>query len=83
MNEIDFKRINSKHKLYDLGVVALVAMNGGKEAIFEDIKNAVTDGKLTKKQAFDLRMAIRQSIVKTKKRTITLSQYENETSLGT
>lgn len=61
-NEIDFSKIKGRKQLEKLGVCVFVEMMGGKDAVFMEIKESQKMGRLTKKQAFDLRDAINKSL---------------------
>lgn len=61
-NEIDLSKIKGRKQLEKLGVCVFVEMMGGKDAVFMQIKESQKKGRLTKKQAFDLREAINKSL---------------------
>lgn len=61
-NKIDLTKIKGRKQLEKLGVSVFVEMMGGKDAVFMKIKEAQKMGRLTKKQAFDLRDAINKSL---------------------
>ena len=61
-NKIDLTKIKGRKQLEKLGVRVFVEMMGGKDAVFMEIKEAQKMGRLTKKQAFDLRDAINKSL---------------------
>lgn len=56
---INLNEMKAKRELYDMGVMALIEMFG-KENVISQIKEGQQIGKLTKKQAYDLREAINE-----------------------
>lgn len=62
-NKINFSKIKTRKSLEKLGVCVFVEMMGGKDAVFLQIKEAQKMGRLTKKQAFDLRDTINKCLI--------------------
>lgn len=60
--KLNMDMITTKEQMKVLGVLALVEMQGGKLAAFENIKERQTKKELTKKQAHDLKELINQSL---------------------
>ena len=60
--KIDMDMVTTKEQMKMLGVLALVQMQGGKLAAFENIKERQTKKDLSKKQAYDLKELINQSL---------------------
>ena len=60
--KIDMDMVTTKEQMKMLGVLALVEMQGGKLAAFENIKERQTKKDLSKKQAYDLKELINQSL---------------------
>lgn len=56
--EINISAMRTKQQLYKMGVLSLIERTGGVTQMLEQISEAQTTGKLTKKQAYDLRVAI-------------------------
>ena len=56
---INFEGMKNKTDLYNLGVLALIEMQGGELNVITQIKEAQKTGQLTKKQAFDMRQAVK------------------------
>ena len=54
----EFDMIRRKSDLYRLGVLLVAEAEGGKQALIRRIKRMQADGKLTKKQAHDLKDAV-------------------------
>lgn len=59
---IDMKAITTKEQMKLMGVLALVEKQGGKMVAIENIKVRQLKGELTKKQAYDLKSLIDQSM---------------------
>lgn len=55
---LNFQAMKSKQQLYKMGVLSLIEQAGGQLQMIEQINEAQKRGKLSKKQAFDLRKAI-------------------------
>ena len=55
---VDFEAMKGKKDLYTMGLLSLVQTQGGKLATISQINEAYNLGKLSKKQAFDMRQAI-------------------------
>ncbi len=55
---LNFQAMKTKQQLYKMGVLSLIERAGGQLQILDQIKEAQTKGELTKKQAYDLRLAI-------------------------
>lgn len=66
INDTDFNfgAMRSKKELYDLGVCALVERAGGEAAMMAKISEAQARGIYSKKQAYDIRQAIKQATAK-------------------
>ncbi len=60
--KIDMGMITTKEQMKMLGVLSLVEQQGGKLAAFENIRERQTKKELTKKQAYDLKELINQSL---------------------
>ncbi len=58
---IDMSTVTTKRQLYSMGVLALVQMQGGEIAAIKQVQERLSKGELTKKQALDLRNAIKDS----------------------
>ena len=58
---IDMSGITTKKELYSMGVLALVQLQGGEVAAIKQVAERQSKGELTKKQALDLRTAIKSS----------------------
>lgn len=58
--KIDMENITTKKEYEKLGVLSLIEMQGGKLEALKEIEERYKKGKLTKKQAFDLRHLIKQ-----------------------
>lgn len=58
---VDMSGVTTKKELYSMGVLALVQMQGGEQAAIKQVQERQRNGELTKKQALDLRTAIKQS----------------------
>jgi hypothetical protein len=55
---LNFEAMKGKTDLYNMGVLALVQMQGGELNFIGQINEAQITGTLTKKQAFDMRQAV-------------------------
>ena len=55
---LNFEAMKGKTDLYNMGVLALVEMQGGELNFISQIQEAYKSGKLSKKQAFDMRQAV-------------------------
>jgi hypothetical protein len=69
---IDMSTITTKRQLYSLGVQALVKMQGGEIRAIKNVQERFSRGELNKKQAYDLRAAIKES------RNLNMNRHENE-----
>ncbi len=58
---LNFEAMRTKKDMYTLGVLALIEKAGGVNEFATQIAEAVRYGTLTKKQAFDLRQAVKQA----------------------
>ena len=58
---LNFAEVKTKQQLNKMGVLSLVELMGGQVKMIEQITNAQKRGELTKKQAFDLRQAIKDA----------------------
>ncbi len=59
--KIDMEQVTTKEQLKLLGVLSLVQMEGGKSQALQNLKERYLQGKLTKKQHYDLKALIEQS----------------------
>ena len=50
--------MRTKQQLYKMGVLSLIERVGGVTQMLQQISDAQTTGKITKKQAYDLRVAV-------------------------
>lgn len=57
----NFNTIKGKQQLSQIGILAYVKMCGGENAFLEQINEARATGKLTPKQAFDLRASVKNA----------------------
>jgi hypothetical protein len=55
---LNFEAMKGKTDLYNMGVLALVQMQGGELNFISQINEAQKSGQLSKKQAFDMRRAV-------------------------
>lgn len=55
---LNFEAMKGKTDLYNMGILALVEMQGGELNFISQIQEAYKSGKLSKKQAFDMRRAV-------------------------
>lgn len=55
---LNFETMKTKQDLYRMGVLSLIEQRGGEMAILGEIAEAQKMGNLTRKQAYDLRIAI-------------------------
>jgi hypothetical protein len=55
---LNFEAMKGKTDLYNMGVLALVQMQGGELNVISQINEAQKSGRLSKKQAFDMRQAV-------------------------
>ena len=55
---LNFQAMKTKQELYKMGVLSLVELVGGQIEAIEQINEAARRGELTRKQAYDLRLAI-------------------------
>ena len=53
--------MKTKQDLYKMGVLSLIEQAGGQVQIIEQINEALKRGDLTRKQAFDLRQAVKDA----------------------
>ncbi len=58
---INFQAMKTKQQLYKMGVLSLTEKAGGQLQMIEQINEAQKRGELTKKQAFDLKQAIKEA----------------------
>lgn len=58
---LNFQHMTSKKQLYALGVLSLVERAGGELAMLSQISEAMKRGDLTRKQAHDLRQAVKEA----------------------
>lgn len=58
---LNFKAMKTKQDLYKMGVLSLIEQAGGQVQIIEQINEALKRGDLTRKQAFDLRQAVKDA----------------------
>lgn len=58
---IDMSAVTTKRELYSMGVLALVQMLGGELSAIKQVQERQSKGELTKKQALDLKKAIKES----------------------
>ena len=58
---LNFGEMKTKQQLYKMGVLSLIEQTGGILAMYEQINEAQKSGELTKKQAYDLRQAVKES----------------------
>jgi hypothetical protein len=58
---INFEAMRTKRDLYTMGVLSLVASQGGELSVISQIAEAQKTGVLSKKQAFDLKQAIMEA----------------------
>lgn len=61
MMETDFKRVKTRRDLYQIGLMALIQKEGGILAMEQKINELAQAGKITKKQVYDLRQAVREA----------------------
>lgn len=59
---LNFEAMKTKQQLYKMGVLSIVQMAGGAMKMYEQIREAQNQGKLTKKQAFDLRKTVKDAL---------------------
>lgn len=58
---LNFQMMRSKQQLYKMGVAAIAERMGGELAMLAHIDEAQRRGDLTRKQAYDLRQAVRDA----------------------
>lgn len=58
---LNFEAMKTKQQLYKMGVLSLIEQAGGVLQMHEQINEAQKRGKLTKKQAYDLRQAVNEA----------------------
>lgn len=58
---LNFSQMKSKQQLYKMGVLSLVKQAGGELYFMEQIDEAQNSGELTRKQAYDLRQAVKEA----------------------
>jgi hypothetical protein len=58
---IDFEKMKTKRELYVAGLLSLTEKAGGELAMLEQINEAFKMGKVTKKQAYDLKQAVKEA----------------------
>lgn len=59
---LNLSAVKTKRQFYMMGVLSIVQMVGGAMNMFEQIMEAQLMGKLTKKQAFDLRKMVKDAL---------------------
>ena len=59
---LNLRAMTGKKQLHRMGLLALISLGGGEANIMAQIKEAQRLGELTKKQAFDLRQAVREAM---------------------
>lgn len=55
---LNFEAMKTKQQLYKMGVLSLIEQAGGVLQMYEQINEAQKQGKLTRKQAYDLRQVV-------------------------
>ncbi|KAA6322236.1 hypothetical protein EZS27_028196 [termite gut metagenome] len=58
---LNFEAMTTKKDLYKMGLLSLIEVSGGELGIISQINEAQQCGDLTKKQAFDLRKAVKEA----------------------
>ena len=58
---LNFQAMRTKQELYKMGVLSLIEQAGGQVQMIDQINEAQKQGHLTKKQAFDLRQAVKDA----------------------
>lgn len=58
---LNFTAMKNKQQLYKMGVLSLVEQAGGELCFIEQINEAQNSGELTRKQAYDLRQAVKEA----------------------
>lgn len=58
---LNFEAMKTKQQLYKMGLLSLIEQTGGQLQMIEQINEAQKQGKLSKKQAYDLRLAINEA----------------------
>jgi hypothetical protein len=58
---LNFEAMKTKRELYIVGLASLVDKAGGELAFIQQINEAYQTGRLTKKQAFDMRQAVKDA----------------------
>jgi hypothetical protein len=58
---LNFEAMTTKKQFYKMGVLSLIEQAGGQLQMIEQINEAQKQGRLTKKQAFDLRAAVNEA----------------------
>ena len=59
---LNLSAVKTKRQFYMMGVLSLVQMVGGAMNMFEQIREVQNQGKITKRQAFDLRKAVKDDL---------------------
>lgn len=59
---LNLSAVKTKRQFYMMGVLSLVQMVGGAMNMFEQIREVQNQGKITKRQAFDLRKAVKDAL---------------------
>lgn len=59
---LNLSAVKTKRQFYMMGVLSLVQMVGGAMNMFEQIMEVQNQGKITKRQAFDLRKAVKDAL---------------------
>lgn len=60
---LNFEAMKSKKDMYTLGVLALIEKAGGENEFIDQIEGVVKSGLFSRKQAYDLRQAIKRATV--------------------
>ena len=58
---INFEVVKTKREFSIMGILSLVEKVGGEMAMIDQINESYKIGKLTKKQAFDLRKSVKEA----------------------
>lgn len=60
--QINISAMKTKQQLYKMGVLSLIERAGGVTQMLQQISEAQATGKITKKQAYDLRVAVNDAV---------------------
>jgi hypothetical protein len=60
--QINISAMKTKQQLYKMGVLSLIERAGGVTQMLQQISEAQATGKITKKQAYDLRVAVNEAV---------------------